>query len=628
MKRRMRRIIKRLSQNAEQIKHPLNDGPFKVEKLVKVVKWLKQQKECKQSIDKIKKKQETCKNLKKARNQRKVQKLDLIQNQVNSIMSCSNQYNYQSYRLVIMLSKTQIKLQLLQMITSQKRPIIIQSSTLKENEIELMARFTSLNINQIKDQHLRIFLTRLGQVLNGWKFTEQEKEHMFFGITKLLLCANPELRRLTFKILQVKILYIIQMINVRKFLYIIMQSLISDLSSNNIYLKQNALQYIPLLDDAIYLLQVDKYIRNVSVIILQALLDQNEYISNQAIILELKLYKKFPQIVNSWYCGIIIEKLTDSTFPNKQHALNLVHEIKKTDIDAFIKIIIQLIRQELNPLVKIQLIRYIGEILLQNDICLHKLQLEQYLFKQIHYQEPIVFIETARVIIKIPTLNNQQLEPLLKIIFNQLDFFTYIEAFAVLKLIKLLLKDKERKQLIQENHLSKIQNLMFSCHSSVSSYAILLCIKAYKNNKQLAQYFQQICSNQQKQYQFNMVLGMLEFVHLYKKQADQIIRFLQLIIPQKCSYELAKIAFKITERILKSQIICLALSMRTLFWIAQSFDDKHKLKTIRLIQNYWHKIPLKGKSTKSQFDELQKHIFQDFSITLQTLQLIPLIIDY
>ena len=44
-------------------------------------------------------------------------------------------------------------------------------------------------------------------------------------------------------------------------------------------------------------------------------------------------------MVNNLYRRIIIDKLTDSSFQNKQHALNFVHEIKKTDINSFIKMI-------------------------------------------------------------------------------------------------------------------------------------------------------------------------------------------------------------------------------------------------------------------------------------------------
>ncbi|KAM3127548.1 hypothetical protein pb186bvf_020334 [Paramecium bursaria] len=495
---------------------------------------------------------------------------------------------------------------------------LILDADIEEEDIqikkELLSDLNGFNLKSIQEEELNILLRRIGYVLNqGWKFHSKEKVQLFFGITKLLSCTNPQPRRLIYKILQ--------MTNVRNFIYIVMQSLISDLSSNNQYFKQKALQYIPFLDDEIYILQVDKYIRN-------ALLNTNEYISNQAIILELRLYKKFPQIVNSWYRGIIIEKLTDSTFPNKQHALNFVHEIKKTDFNSFIKIIILLKSQEQTPLVKIQLIRYIGEIIIQKDVCFHKLELEQYLFTQILYQEPIVFIETVRVIIKTPAINNQQLERLIKIIFNQLDSFSNIEAFAVLKLINLLLKNTERSKLIQEEHLSKIKNLMLSSHTSVSAYAILNSIKANKNkNKQIGKYFLQIYPEQEKQEQFNFLNGLLEFVHLFDKQGDQIIIFLQQILGQKSSHELAKLAFKIIEQIIIFQIFYLVDAMRTLFWIAQSFDEKHKSKTIKLVLKYWRNIPLKGKSTQSQFDEIQKTIFQDFSKTLQRLQLKPLSIE-
>ena len=81
----------------------------------------------------------------------------------------------------------------------------------KEIKEELLSDLNGLNLKSINEEELKILLKRIGYVLNqGWKFYQKEKVQLFFGITKLLSCTNPQPRRLIYKILQVKSLSLLR----------------------------------------------------------------------------------------------------------------------------------------------------------------------------------------------------------------------------------------------------------------------------------------------------------------------------------------------------------------------------------------------------------------------------------
>ncbi|KAM3127196.1 hypothetical protein pb186bvf_020715 [Paramecium bursaria] len=480
--------------------------------------------------------------------------------------------------------------------------------------LQILKNITLVNDQLIEEGQLKILLIKIAFIINqGGNLNEQEKEQLFFGVTRLLLCNNPFIRRLIFKILY--------LLNVQKYTYVILQSLLHDLNSDNQYLRYNALQSIPMFDDEIYVQYIEKYVKN-------GILDQNQYISSYAMIIGLKLLKKFPKTITNYYSEIIIEQLTQSQSDNKQHALNLLYELKKYD-NSFIKVLLILKQYEFTPLVKIQLMKYMKETLTQIDQNQQNYSnlFKQYLLLQMYYQDSIIFLEAARLVIDIQSISNQQLMPMMKYIMSYLNSMnSHLEIYSALKLIKQLIAIPERQKLFQDQELKIIENQTFSYHTSVSSSAIYICIQfqLLNSNKDFAEYLKQIYQNKQKSklQQLNFLFGMLELVHLYQLKGNQIIYFLQLVIPQNCPFEVAKIAFEISEYIYISQMYMQLCAMQNLFWISQALDNMYKIKVVKLVHIYWLEKQWPPKNQLeiiSYYNLIQNTIFPRFNEGFQKL---------
>ncbi|KAM3127561.1 hypothetical protein pb186bvf_020347 [Paramecium bursaria] len=489
--------------------------------------------------------------------------------------------------------------------------ISTQESEQDQLRLDILKTITLINDQQIEEGQLKILLIKLAFLINqGGKLNEQEKEQLFFGVTRLLLCKNPFIRRLIYKILQVKQLDIFQLLNVRNLLH--------DLNSDNQYLRYNALQSIPLFDDEIYIQYIEKHVKN-------GMLDLNQYISSYAMILGLKLFKTIPINIANYNSETIIEQLTQSYNDNKQHSLNLLYELKKYD-KSFLEILLILKQYEFTPLVKIQLMKYMKETLTQIDQNQHSNLFKQYLLLQMYYQDSIVFLEAARLVIDIQSISNQQLMPMMKFIMSYLNMNGHLEIYSALKLIKQLILIPERQKLFQDQELKIIENQTFSYHTSVSSSAIYICIQfqLLNFNKDFAEYLKQIYQNKQKSklQQLNFLFGMLELVHLYQLKGNQIIYFLQLVIPQNCPFEIAKIAFEISEYIYISQMYMQLCAMQNLFWISSALDNMYKIKVVKLVHIYWLEKQWPPKNQLeiiSYYNLIQNTIFPRFNEGFQKL---------
>ncbi|KAM3127084.1 hypothetical protein pb186bvf_020820 [Paramecium bursaria] len=499
--------------------------------------------------------------------------------------------------------------------------ISTQESEQDQLRLDILKTITLINDQQIEEGQLKILLIKLAFLINqGGKLNEQEKEQLFFGVTRLLLCKNPFIRRLIFKILQ--------LLNVRKYTYVILQSLLHDLNSDNQYLRYNALQSIPLFDDEIYVQYIEKYVKNVIFYLQMQRGYQilNKHISSYAMIVGLKLLKQFPKIITNYNSQTIIEQLIQSQNDNKQHALNLLYQLTKYD-KSILEILLILKQYEFTPLVKIQLMKYMKETLTQIDQNQHSNLFKQYLLLQMYYQDSIIFLEAARLVIDIQSISNQQLMPMMKFIMSYLNSMnSHLEIYSALKLIKQLILIPERQKLFQDQELKIIENQTFSNHISVSSSAIYICIQyqLQNSNKNFAEYLKQIYQNKQKSksQQLNFLFGMLELVHINELRGNQIINFLQLVIPQNCPFEVAKIAFEISEYIYISQMYMQLCAMQNLFWILQALDTMYKLKVVELVHIYWFEQPLPPKNqdeTLSYYNLIQNTIFPRFNERFQKL---------
>lgn len=143
-------------------------------------------------------------------------------------------------------------------------------------------------------------------------------------------------------------------------IYIITSSLTKDMNSKIDLFRMNALRTIPIIIDPTNLLQIERYIKN-------AINDKNCGIANSALLSGLHIYPQNRDLVKKW-SNEILEKLSSKHQACHYHSLILLHEIKKQDTMSFIKVLLNLTKETTTDIATVQLIRFIKEFLLTQDI--------------------------------------------------------------------------------------------------------------------------------------------------------------------------------------------------------------------------------------------------------------------
>ena len=181
---------------------------------------------------------------------------------------------------------------------------------------------------------------------------EVESTSLFFSITKLFQSNNYDLRRMIY--------LMIKELRNESSIYIITSSLTKDMNSKIDLFRRNALRTIPIIIDPTNLLQIERYIKN-------AINDKNCGIANSALLSGLHIFPQNKDLVRKW-SNEILEKLSSKYQPCHYHALILLHEIKKQDNISFIKVLVNLTKENTTNIATVQLIRFIKEFLINQDI--------------------------------------------------------------------------------------------------------------------------------------------------------------------------------------------------------------------------------------------------------------------
>jgi coatomer subunit gamma len=170
-------------------------------------------------------------------------------------------------------------------------------------------------------------------------------------VTKLFLNDNSTLRRLIY-------VFIKELKAKEEEVFIVTSCLSKDMMGDNNMYKANALRVLTKIADKSSLMSLEKMIKT-------SLLDKNTYVKSCALVSSIHLYREHPEIINK-FVGEIQNNLLSGNKDLQYHALLLLHEIRKVDPMAILKIISQLTASQstlTSKLAKVQLIRYIKEIL-------------------------------------------------------------------------------------------------------------------------------------------------------------------------------------------------------------------------------------------------------------------------
>ena len=173
------------------------------------------------------------------------------------------------------------------------------------------------NDKNIKTQECINILVNLIYLLNqGETFTEQEKENLFFSVSKLLHSANYSLRRLIF--------LFVKHLNWWQNSFILTGSLITEINKSEELLKPNCFRLLGQIIDMSSVSVVERLLK-------VAISNQNADIASSAMICTLFMVFKGFNVAKSWISEIS-DKLTSSIGQENLltfHTLLLLKQIKE-----------------------------------------------------------------------------------------------------------------------------------------------------------------------------------------------------------------------------------------------------------------------------------------------------------
>lgn len=258
----------------------------------------------------------------------------------------------------------------------------------KEIELQNASVFNDKNI---KTPECINILVNLIYLLNqGETFSDQEKENLFFSVSKLLHSANYSLRRLIF--------LFVKHLNWWQNSFILTGSLITEINkSEENVLKPNCFRLLGQIIDMSSVSVVERLLK-------VAISNQNADIASSAMICTLFMVFKGFNVAKSWISEIS-DKLTTSIGQENLltfHTLLLLKQIKENDKLFLIKIYSKLgdNSSSKSQFARCQLIRYISEIMRKEELEPNVVNnFNSFLERSIYNYEESIKIEACRAIL-------------------------------------------------------------------------------------------------------------------------------------------------------------------------------------------------------------------------------------
>ncbi|KAM3147011.1 hypothetical protein pb186bvf_000727 [Paramecium bursaria] len=466
----------------------------------------------------------------------------------------------------------------------------------------LMKETLYFNNDNLKENDCRIILMKLIYFINqGYIIDKEEKELLFFRITKLLNFQNPFLRRMTYKILKL-------IIN-QEYEFIITSSLKKDITSSNKYIQLFAINLVPYLSDISNMMEFTKYIQ-------QAIVNKSKLLQIAALLSGLHIYLKYSNVVSSW-----LKEIKEALDNKNVHALILFYQIQKQDKNLFLKALLQMIKNKHEPDFMMNILRFIKNILFAHkympDLKFYEEELVDYLFLQISSRDALIFFETVKIFMAmIKSISVDVSMTIINILCRQLkpevDNITQYSSLIILKEVS---KVTTLKKLVNKKIFQQLEHLIYSPHAGISANSLFVFLKIqnqFNQNSIRKIYFK--TNNLEEQN--NFLQGLIEFQDVFHIIGGEILRFIGKLITNDSSDDLIKQAFKVIKYILRDINQQLYYkSIHTLFSIAAECDYKYKFKVVRLVHKEYGFIQ-DNKINKSKVNN-QFVYLQDFFSKIQ-----------
>ena len=294
----------------------------------------------------------------------------------------------------------------------------------KDLTLQNASIFNEKNVQS--EQCIEILINLIYLLNKGEKFSEKEKESIFFSATKLLHNANPILRRIIF--------LFVKHLNWWQSSFILTGSLITELNGDDDLIKPNCFRLLGQITDASSVNVVERLLK-------EAINNENHEVASSALCCTLFISLKGFGIAKSWI-NEISEKLNSSLSEENLltfHTLLLLKEIKKNDKLFLIKIFSRIAetsgsRSHRSQFAICQLIRYVTDLLLKADLEEStKKTFHIFLQMSLYRLEESIKIEAARSIMIIPNISASIRQETIATLCELISSSNKIVRFAALK---------------------------------------------------------------------------------------------------------------------------------------------------------------------------------------------------
>ena len=340
-----------------------------------------------------------------------------------------------------------------------RKEIILQNST----------AFNDKNIKPL--ECIEILVDLMYKLNQGETFTTQEKETLFFSVSKLLHSANASLRRLIF--------LFVKHLNFWQNSFILTGSLISEINKSEELLKPNCFRLLGQIIDMSSVSVVERLLKT-------AISSQNAEIASSAVICTLFMVFKGFNVAKSWISEIT-DKLTTSIGQENLltfHTLLLIKQIKANDKLFLIKIYSKLSESYSykSQFAKNQLIRYISDILHNEELSQEvRAQFYAFLEKSIYNYEDSIKIEACRALLRSPKLTENLQKTIINVIRDLLKSSNNITRFAALRTLNQNIS-KISSSIVIELFFPELEKIIEDnlINSSIKAIALSILLKISK----------------------------------------------------------------------------------------------------------------------------------------------------
>ena len=337
-------------------------------------------------------------------------------------------------------------------------------------DIEVQNALSTFNEKNIQSNQCIDILVNLIYLLNkGEKFSEDEKEKIFFSSTKLLHSANPMLRGIIF--------LFVKHLNWWQSSFILTGSLITELNNDDDLIKPNCFRLLGQITDASSVNVVERLLK-------VAINNKNHEVASSALACTLFMCLKGFGIAKSWV-NEISEKLNSSLSEENLltfHTLLLLKEIKKNDKLFLIKIYTKVIdnSNSRSQFALCQSIRFITELLKKDDLEKSvKSHFLAFLERCLYSIEESIRIEAARSIMQLNNVKSNLRKTTIGILCDLISSTNKIVMFSALKTLDKYIDNYaqtvavdiflEMEKIIEDNNTnSSIKSFGFSIFLKIS----------------------------------------------------------------------------------------------------------------------------------------------------------------